>query len=104
MEVLTNDNWLLTVGTFLPLVGVVIMMFISDAEETLHKQIAIVTSGATLAIGVWTLVAFDYGQTFGGGIGYGWKRVWFRLDFAMAFETNQTKNISAVGFEVDWNI
>ena len=49
-------------------------------------------------------LAFEYGQTFGGGIGYGWKRMWFRLDFAMAFETNQTKNISAVGFNVDWDI
>jgi hypothetical protein len=49
-------------------------------------------------------LAFDYGQTFGGGIGYGWKRMWFRLDFAMAFETNQAKNISAVGFNVDWDI
>jgi hypothetical protein len=49
-------------------------------------------------------LAFEYGQTFGGGIGYGWKRMWFRLDFAMAFETNQAKNISAVGFNVDWDI
>jgi hypothetical protein len=48
--------------------------------------------------------AFDYGQTFGGGLGYGWRRWWFRLDFAMAFETNQTKNISAVGFLVDIDI
>ena len=44
-SVLTDDNWLLTVGTFLPLVGVLIMLFIPAAEETLHKQIAIVTSG-----------------------------------------------------------
>ena len=51
MEVLTNDNWLLSVGTFLPLVGVLVMMFIPAAEETLHKQIAILTSGATVVIG-----------------------------------------------------
>jgi NADH-quinone oxidoreductase subunit M len=63
MEVLTNDNWLLTVGTFLPLVGVLLMMFIPAAEETLHKQIAIVTSGATVAIGIVTLALFDYGQS-----------------------------------------
>jgi hypothetical protein len=48
--------------------------------------------------------AFDYGQTFGGGIGYGWRQAWFRLDFAMAFETDQSKNISAVGFLVDLDI
>ena len=63
MEVLTNDNWILTVGTFLPLVGVLVMLFIPAVEETLHKQIAIVTSGATLAVGIWTLALFDYDQS-----------------------------------------
>jgi NADH-quinone oxidoreductase subunit M len=60
---MTNDNWILSVGTFLPLLGVMIMLFIPSAEEKLHKQIAIVTSGATMAIGVVTLVLFDYGQS-----------------------------------------
>jgi NADH-quinone oxidoreductase subunit M len=63
MEALTNDNWLLTVGTFLPLVGVLIMMFIPGSEERSHKQIAIVTAGATLAVGIYTLVRFDYGRS-----------------------------------------
>ncbi len=54
------DNWILIVGTFLPLVGVALMMFVPAAEEALHKQIAIVTSGATLAVGIYTLVLFDY--------------------------------------------
>ena len=57
-----SNNFLLTLGTFLPLVGVVIMMFVPAAEETLHKQIAIVVSGATLAVGIWTLAVFDYGR------------------------------------------
>ena len=60
---LYDNNFLLTLGTFLPLVGVVLMMFISGAEETLHKQIAVITSGATVAVGVWTLIAFDYGNS-----------------------------------------
>jgi NADH-quinone oxidoreductase subunit M len=60
-SVLTDDNWLLTVGTFLPLVGVLIMMFIPASEETTHKQIAVAVSGLTLAVGVWTLIRFDYG-------------------------------------------
>jgi NADH-quinone oxidoreductase subunit M len=63
MEVLTNDNWLLTVGTFLPLAGVLLMMFIPAVEEALHKQIAIVTSGATVVVGIITLAAFDYDQS-----------------------------------------
>ena len=62
MEVLTNDNWLLTVGTFLPLVGVVVMMFVPGVEERLHKQIAILTAAATTAVGIVTLIQFDYGQ------------------------------------------
>ena len=57
------DNWVLIVGTFLPLVGVAIMMFVPAAEEALHKQIAIVTSGATLAVGIYTLIKFDYGNS-----------------------------------------
>ena len=55
-----KNNELLTIGTFLPLVGVVIMMFISAAEEQLHKMIAIVTAGATLVVGIITLIQFDY--------------------------------------------
>ena len=62
METLTNDNWLLTVGTFLPLVGVLVMLFIPRAEEQLHKTIAVVTSGATLAVGIFTMFRFDFGQ------------------------------------------
>ena len=30
---ISNDNWVLTVGTFLPLVGVLIMLFIPRQEE-----------------------------------------------------------------------
>jgi NADH-quinone oxidoreductase subunit M len=62
MEIITDDNWLLTVGTFFPLVGVLLMAFVPAEEERLQKQIAILASGITLAIGVWTLIAFDYGQ------------------------------------------
>jgi NADH-quinone oxidoreductase subunit M len=63
METITNDTWLLTVGTFLPLVGVLIMLFIPREEERLQKTVAVVTAGATLAVGVLTLFRFDYGQS-----------------------------------------
>ncbi len=62
MEVLTEQNWLLSVGTFLPLVGVLVMLFIPRAEEQLHKQVALVTSLATLGVGIYTLTQFDYDQ------------------------------------------
>ena len=35
MEVLTDQNWLLSVGTFLPLPGVLVMLFIPRGEEAL---------------------------------------------------------------------
>ena len=43
-----SDNYLLTLGTFLPMVGVLVMLFIPGTQEKLHKEIAILTSGATL--------------------------------------------------------
>ncbi len=57
-NVLTSDNWILTVGTFLPLLGVLFLMFLPASEERLHMQIAIVASGATIVIGIWTLAIF----------------------------------------------
>jgi NADH-quinone oxidoreductase subunit M len=62
-DVLNDNNWLLTVGTFLPLVGVVVMMLVPAVEEKLHKQLLILTAGATAAVHVATLVLFDYGQS-----------------------------------------
>ena len=62
-NVLTDDNWLLTVGTFLPLVGVLVMFFVPGSEEKLHKQLLILTAGATAAFHVATLAMFDYDQS-----------------------------------------
>jgi NADH-quinone oxidoreductase subunit M len=63
MQTITNDNWLLTVGTFLPLVGVLLMMFVPASEEKTHKQIGILTSAVTAAVGVYTLLRFDFGHS-----------------------------------------
>ena len=62
MEVISNHNWALTVGTFLPLVGVLIVLFIPKAEEALIKSVAIATAIATLAVGIYTMVQFDFGN------------------------------------------
>src|SRR6476659_9501952 len=62
MDVITSQNWLLSVGTFLPLVGVLVMLFIPRGEELLHKQIALVTALATFGFGIYTLIEFDYDQ------------------------------------------
>jgi NADH-quinone oxidoreductase subunit M len=62
MDVLTDQNWLLSVGVFLPLVGVLVMLFIPRDDERLHKQIALLASLATLGIAIYTLTQFDYDQ------------------------------------------
>ena len=63
METLTDNNWLLTVGTFLPLVGALVMMFWPKDDESGVKTIGIATAGATLLVGIYTLIKFDYGQS-----------------------------------------
>ena len=62
MDVLRDQNWVLSVGTFLPLVGVLVMLFIPKAEEELSKLVALVTAVATLGVGVYTLTQFDFDQ------------------------------------------
>lgn len=60
MEFLQDQNYLLTLGTFLPLVGVVVMLFIPKSDEVLNKSVAIAAAGATLVVGIYTLMQFDY--------------------------------------------
>ena len=60
MDVISDQNWVLSVGTFLPLAGVLVMLLIPKSEELLHKQIALITALATMAVGIYTLTQFDY--------------------------------------------
>jgi NADH-quinone oxidoreductase subunit M len=62
MEVLQNQQWLLSLGVFLPLAGVLVMLFIPKRDEALVKGTAVVTALATVLVGAYTLVKFDYGQ------------------------------------------
>src|SRR3954469_22346155 len=62
MNVLTDQNWALSVGTFLPLAGVLVMLFIPRTEETLHKGVALVTALATMGVGIFTLTQFKIHQ------------------------------------------
>jgi NADH-quinone oxidoreductase subunit M len=55
------DDWALTLAVFIPLVGAVVMLAIPAAEESLHKVVALVTTVATLGIGVAILARYDYG-------------------------------------------
>ncbi|HEX3089749.1 MAG TPA: proton-conducting transporter membrane subunit, partial [Ilumatobacteraceae bacterium] len=62
MEVIENQQWLLSLGTFLPLAGVLVMLFIPKREESLIKGVGLATAAATVLVGVYTLMQFDYGQ------------------------------------------
>ena len=62
MNTLTSNDWILSLGTFLPLAGVLVLLFIPSREELLIKQVAVLTAAATLAVGIWTLALFDYGK------------------------------------------
>ena len=53
-------NWLLPVGVFLPVVGILVLAVIPRAEEQLMKIVALLTALATAAIGIVTLASFDY--------------------------------------------
>ncbi|MFM9122484.1 MAG: NuoM family protein [Actinomycetota bacterium] len=62
MNMLQDNNWLLSVGTFLPLVGVVVLLLMPKAQDSANKIVALLTSIATLIVGVYTALKFDYGQ------------------------------------------
>src|SRR4029078_9411544 len=62
VEVRTDQNWLLSLGTFLPLAGVLVMLFIPRREETLIKAAGIVTAAATVGGGLFARLEVDYGQ------------------------------------------
>lgn len=54
------DDWGLTLVTFIPLVGALVMMATPKEEESAHKTIALGTSLIAAVIGVLLLFNFDY--------------------------------------------
>ena len=54
------DSWALTLATFLPLVGGAVVLLIPRAKEELIKQVTLLTTLVTLAVGVMILFQFDY--------------------------------------------
>ena len=53
-------HWGLAVITFVPLVGVVVMMAIPKGEEQLHKLVALIATTLPFAVGIWLLAEFNY--------------------------------------------
>ena len=54
------QEWALTLVIFLPAVGLAIILLLPKAEETAAKTVALVTTLATLGVGVAILFDFDY--------------------------------------------
>jgi NADH-quinone oxidoreductase subunit M len=63
---LTDNNWLVTAAVFLPLLGAFVVMALPKGNEYAIKVAALVTSLATLGIGVAILSTFDYSQSSSG--------------------------------------
>jgi NADH-quinone oxidoreductase subunit M len=53
------DNWALTLAVFIPIVGMVIVLLIPKAEETLIKAVALLTTLLTAAVGIGILANFN---------------------------------------------
>ena len=56
------DSWGLSLATFLPTVGAVVLMFIPEVREKLINTVALVFTGVALAVGVLLVFEFDYGR------------------------------------------
>jgi NADH-quinone oxidoreductase subunit M len=59
----TLDSWALTAAVFVPLIGLIAIGFTRRTDEASQKMLALVTSVATLGIGVYLLFRFDYGNS-----------------------------------------
>ena len=57
------DDWGLSLATFLPALGVVVLMFLPSARETLAKITGTVFAGLALIVGIVCAARFDYGAS-----------------------------------------
>src|SRR3954470_5883916 len=59
------DHWALSLAIFLPMAGALVLMVLPRESEDTLKGVALVTSLATLGVGVYLLFAFDYDNVKG---------------------------------------
>ena len=57
------NDWGLTIPTFLPLVGALVLMVIPKAEEELLKLVALLTTVVVAVFGVLLVTNFDFDHT-----------------------------------------
>ncbi|MDQ3987250.1 MAG: NADH-quinone oxidoreductase subunit M, partial [Actinomycetota bacterium] len=56
------EDWGLTLGTFIPTLGAIILLFVPSARETTLKAIGTVSAGLALVAGIFVIFEFDYGN------------------------------------------
>ena len=57
------NHWGLSLAIFLPVAGAIVMLVIPRKEESAHKWIALLTSGAVFVMGILLLTNFDYDRS-----------------------------------------
>ncbi len=70
------NSWGLTLGVFLPLVGMVIVLLLPKAEEAAQKVVALLTTIITFLVGVGLMVNYDYDAS---GLQFEQKHSWIDL-------------------------
>ena len=50
MQMIRDDNWVLSVGTFLPILGVIALLLVPKGKDQAVKTITLVTAIATAAV------------------------------------------------------
>ena len=68
------DDWGVSLATFLPIVGAVVLLVLPVAQERLTKLVGLATTGLALLVGIVVAARFDYGAA--GQIQFEVKREW----------------------------
>jgi NADH-quinone oxidoreductase subunit M len=71
------DDWALTLAVFIPLVGLAAVLFIPRAQEQAIKVTALITSVATLVVGIGILADFNFGN--GGKLQFTVDKPWIQV-------------------------
>ena len=69
-----DQGWGISIATFLPIVGMVVLLFIPNAQERLLKLVGTVTTFLALVVGIVILFRFDFGAA--GEIQLGTDNTW----------------------------
>ena len=56
------DDWGLSLATFLPIVGAIVVLFVPQAKDKAIKTVGTLFAGLALLAGILVLFRFDYGN------------------------------------------